>query len=193
VILSRLPFTRRERAPKEGILMTRVSLRSVSIATSLLAAIAAGTPAFASDTCLGEFQDETGVLASGSTVCQVASGKSCTFNLQLCLNGAEEGCEPASFPSSKKFHATGHCGPVRKVFVAGAGTSSVCGDPAPVKLRTKGSHPGKCTITSRIRTAKTNARTDVDTIKLLCQPTGSTCPSTTTTSTTTSTTTTTAP
>jgi hypothetical protein len=173
--------------------MRRVYLRSAFIATSLLAAIAAGTAASASDTCLAEFQDQSGVLPNGTTICQVASGKSCTFDLQLCLNGVEAGCEPASFKTGQKFHATGHCGPVRKVFVTGAGTSAVCGNSAPVKVRTHGNKKGQCTIQSRVRTAKTNARTDVDKITLLCQPTGATCPSTTTTSTTTTSTTTTAP
>lgn len=153
-------------------------------------------PSFAQsapDECLVEIHDQNGALPDGGSLCQNAVGKSCTFNLSLCLNEPEAGCTPATF-QKKTFHAMGHCGPVRKLEVsAPPDTSPFCGGSTPIKVRTRGSHKGQCTIRAAVQTATKKARKDVDTVTLVCEPPSGTCPSTTTTTPTTSTTTTTAP
>src|SRR5262249_8925088 len=84
--------------------------------------------------------------------------------LQLCLNEAEAGCTPGSFAANKRFAASGHCGPVRKLQVTSSGTSSVCGSFTGVTVRTRssGKKKGQCTIRAAARTAKSHARADVE-------------------------------
>jgi len=151
-----------------------------------------------SDECLIGMRDETAAIADGSTECQVSTGRFCTFNLQLCLNQAQDGCEPGNF-TKPRFKASGHCGPVGQLQVDSAGTGSVCGAFTGIKVRTRASRKsaGQCTIRAAARSSKAHGRTDVDTVTLVCMPKGKECPTTTTTSTTStteiSTTTTTAP
>jgi len=141
-----------------------------------------GSRSFASssgpDACLIAIHDPNGPLTDGTKLCQVASGHTCTFSLQLCLNEAEAGCTPGSFATNKRFAASGHCGPVRKLQVTSSGTSSVCGSFTGVTVRTRssGKKKGQCTIRAAARTAKTHARTDVDRVTLTCEPPGGSCP-----------------
>jgi hypothetical protein len=102
---------------------------------------------------------------------QTATHKKCAFNLRLCTNAVQAGCDLATF-QTKKFHATGHCGPVAKLQVIASGGSSVCGAFTGVTVRTKnnGRKAGRCLIRAAVRTGKTRARTDVDKITLLCEP-----------------------
>jgi hypothetical protein len=143
-----------------------------------------------SDECLVQIHDEGGALADGGTQCQTATGHICTFNLQLCLNQSQEGCTPANF-TKHTFRAMGHCGPVGQLRVDSMGTGSVCGAFTGIKVHTRssGKAPGQCTIRAAVRSAKVQARTDVDTVTLVCMPKGTACPSTTTTTTAASTTT----
>jgi hypothetical protein len=131
------------------------------------------------DECLVFFKDTSGQLADGTTLCQVASKNKCVFSLDLCLNDQQQqGCQPATF-SKKQFRAMGHCGPVGKLKVTpGAGTDSACGAFTDVTVRTRssGKKKGACTVMAAVRTAKTHARTDVDKIKLVCQPPSGQCP-----------------
>ena len=171
---------------------TRILMGFV-LGITLLPVMSTSSSAQTADECLLGFQDTTGIpLADGSTVCQTAVGKSCEFNLKLCVNELQEGCTAASLPS-KAVHATGHCGPVRKLQVHPSGSSAVCGDPAVVRVRTRqnGKRVGTCTISARVQSAKTNARIDKDKLVLMCEPSTATCPTTTTTTVTTTTTTTT--
>jgi len=175
--------------------MRQVALWTL-ISSITLVAPAAVTPSFGqssavSDVCLS-IQDSSGPLPDGGTLCQVAtSGHKCTFNLDLCVNQADGTCVPATFNPEKAIHATGHCGPVRKLQVTPSGTTAVCGQSAPITVRTRGTHMGQCTISARARTAKTHTHKAVRKLTLMCQPPSGTCPSTTTTISTTSTTTTT--
>jgi hypothetical protein len=134
------------------------------------------------DECLVEIHDESGALSDGATLCQTADKHICTFNLALCLNQPEEGCTPANF-TKHTFRAMGHCGPVGLLRVNSAGTSSVCGAFTGVKVHTRssGKAPGQCTIRAAVRSAKVEARTDVDTVTLVCMPPGVPCSITTTT------------
>ncbi len=143
------------------------------------------------DECLVGFHDHNGPLADGTTLCQ--NGTKCTFDLEMCLNQDAQGCTPANFTLKKTFHASGHCGPVGKLLVKPSGSSSPCGAFAGIKVRTKknGKRPGKCKIKGAVRTSKTQARTDVDTLTLVCNPASIPCPTTTTTTPVTTTTTTT--
>jgi hypothetical protein len=151
-----------------------------------------GKPVSPSDECLVQIHDESGALADGGTQCQTAADHICTFNLQLCLNQSQEGCTPVNF-TKRTFRAMGHCGPVGQLRVDSMGTSSVCGAFTGVKVHTRssGKAPGRCTVRAAVRSAKVNARTDVDTVTLVCMPKGTACPSTTTTATAPPTTTTT--
>jgi hypothetical protein len=140
-----------------------------------------------SNECLLEIHDGTGAVVP-STLCQQATttDKSCVFDLQLCLNEPGEGCTPANF-TKKQFRAQGHCGPVGKLRVQTAGSATMCGDITPIRIRTKqsGKKPGKCMIRAAVQSSATHARTDVDTVKLVCNPVSIPCPSTTTTTSTT--------
>jgi hypothetical protein len=152
---------------------SRVVLASILVFAAAL--VLAPRAAFAQE-CVTEFKNEvTGTIADGGTVCQVAVGNKCTFSMALCLN--QEGC--SQNVGSKKVRASGHCGPVGKVFVKGSGTSPVCGNFAGITVRTRnhGRNPGKCTIRAK-------GGTDLDKVNLLCQPPGGSCPGVPTTTTT---------
>ena len=134
--------------------------------------VAMRSPARAqADECLVEFQDDTGSLADGTTLTQTAQQKKCKFDLKLCTNVLHTGCTAATF-APKKFHATGHCGPVAKLQVTATATGSVCGAFTGITVRTKknGKKEGKCALRASAKTAKTQARKDVDKLTLLCEP-----------------------
>ena len=80
--------------------------------------------------CPAEFQEQTsGPLTNGSTLCQTATGRTCTFQLNLCVNQPEAGCTPTNL-KKKNIHARGSCGKVGKVHVKANGTgSSPCRSP----------------------------------------------------------------
>src|SRR5207247_2271117 len=103
----------------------------------------------------------------GSTLCQVASGKVCTFSLQLCRN--QPGCVPAA--SEKTIGTTGHCHP-RKLEITPAQSS--CGSFVDLKVRTEknGKKMGACTIAVAAKSSDKPARKDIDTITLECLPAG---------------------
>jgi len=91
--------------------------------------------------CLVEIHDQSGNLPDGSTLCQVASGKKCTFSLQLCRN--PPGCVPAR--GKKTIATTGDCHP-RKLKITKA--QSGCGSFVGIKVgsKNKGKKRGVCTI-----------------------------------------------
>src|SRR5438876_4956317 len=123
--------------------------------------------------CPTEFQEQTsGLVADASSLCATAAGKTCTFELALCVNQAAGSCTPKDL-KKKRIHAKGHCGGIGKLNVKASGTSDVCGNFAGVKVRTK---KGTC----RIHAKAGDSRTD---ITLLCQPQSSPCSTTTTTTT----------
>ena len=173
-------------------MMRRKGVLTFAFLASAMVLGSASRAAAQSDECLLEVHDGSGAVVP-TTLCQQATDKSCVFDLQLCLNEPGDGCTPANF-TKKQFRARGHCGPVGKLRVQTAGTATVCGDITGIKVRTKqsGKKPGQCTIRTAVRSSATHARVDVDTVKLVCNPSSIACPSTTTTtSTTTSSTTTT--
>jgi len=112
--------------------------------------------------CPVEIHDQSGNLPDGSTLCQVASGKTCTFNLELCRS--QPGCAPAR---GTKARATGHCNP-GKLKITKA--QSQCGPFVGIKVRTrnKGKERGACTI----RVGAKSAPKGVD-VTLVCLPAGS--------------------
>src|SRR5262245_12961181 len=159
------------------------------VAATLLVALILGRQSIAvagggsgSDECLVEIHDSGGALADGTTLCQTATRHVCTFDLALCLNQPDGGCAAANF-TGRTFRATGHCGPVGQLRVTASGTSSACGAFTGVNVRTRssGKAPGRCTIRAEVRSAKVHARTDVDTVTLVCMPPGTSCPAATTT------------
>jgi hypothetical protein len=165
--------------------MTKSVLFSLTFAAALLVVT---SKSFAqADECLVEFHDADGTIADNGTLCATATGPSCVFNLMLCVNQPDGTCTPATF-GKQKFRAKGHCGPVGKLFVKPSGSDRVCGTMTAIKVRTKGKHPGKCTIRAAVRSGKTAARTDVDKVVLTCMPQTAQCPTTTSTTTSTSTT-----
>ena len=134
------------------------------------------------NTCLVAVHDESGPVSNNGELCETAAGKVCTFMLNLCLNESEAGCAPASI-KGRKVKAKGHCGSVGKLAVKPSGTSSVCGASAPIKVHTKKTKKGQCGIRVSARSTDKPARVDVDKVTLVCEPTGTPCPSTTTTTT----------
>src|SRR2546427_8656656 len=158
----------------------RVSAATLVVAFASAVALVALSPRTSrAQECLLEFREQTSGLAvtDGASLCQTASGKLCTFNLQVCVN--TDGCTPVDL-KHKNIRAKGHCGPVGRVHARGNGTSSVCGGFAGVKVRLKkhGRNAGRCVIQAK-------AGTDRDKITLNCQPTSSPCPTPSTTTTTT--------
>jgi hypothetical protein len=89
----------------------------------------------------------------------------------------------------KKVKATGHCGPVGKLFVRPSGNSSLCGSVYGIRVRTKknGKKEGKCNLRIAARSTDKPARVDIDKLSLVCKTTPGQCPTTTTTVTTTTT------
>jgi len=162
-------------------------MRTWGLITMAVALLALAPPSFAqSDECLVEYHDATGAaLPDRGTLCQTTTGKSCVFDLQLCLDQLEAGCTPATF-TKKKFRASGHCGPVGRLQVQPMGSEPVCGTLTPIKVRTRvnGKRPGQCTIRTVARAGETAARTDLEKVTLVCNPQSTPCPSTTTTTTT---------
>jgi hypothetical protein len=135
---------------------------------SAVALVALSPQASRAQECQLEFRQQTGGLVTdGSTLCQTATANKCTFELQVCVNAL--GCTAVDL-KHKNIRASGHCGPVGKVHVTGSGTSSMCGEFAGVKVRTKshGKKAGKCKVHAK-------AGTDRDTITLTCQPSSSLC------------------
>src|SRR5438477_245275 len=135
--------------------------------------------------CPTEFQEQTsGLVADASSLCATAAGKTCTFELALCVNQAADSCTPKDL-KKRRIHAKGHCAGIGRLNLKANGPSPACGSFAGVKVRTEkhGSQPGTC----RIHAKAGESRTD---ITLLCQPQSSPCPTTTTTTTQTPTTTT---
>ena len=134
----------------------------------------------AQDECLVEVHDQNGAVADGTSLCQLASGKTCTFMLEVCRN--QPGCLPATFKKSTR--TTGHCNP-GKLKITPA--QSPCGAFVGIKVRTKknGRQQGKCKIRVAGRSSDKPARQDVDKITLVCMPATGSCPGATTTTTTT--------
>src|SRR5207237_8381338 len=109
----------------------------------LLLAVAAVTifgvaaRAHADDSCLVSVHGESDdTISNGGSVCQAASGNSCTFMLTACVNHTVSGCAPGQ-SKKKKIHAKGrHCGGIGRLNVA-ASSAEGCGTPAAIKVSTK--------------------------------------------------------
>jgi len=159
----------------------RLHRRFLGVTVAVLGLVGPGR-ALAQSECLVEVrQQDGGTVADGATLCQTATGKRCTFQLGLCVNG--DGCTPADL-KHKNIRASGRCVPFGKLHVKGKGTSSVCGAFTGIKLKTKkhGTKAGTCRIRAK-------AGADTDTITLNCQPASDPCTTTTTAVSTTTTTT----
>ncbi len=167
-------------------------LRGLAAGLLYAAALAGGSlgtapSAIADDSCLVSIHDSGGSpISNGGSVCQNASGTSCTFNLQACVNDVLAGCSPDT-SKKKKIHATGHCGAIGKLQV-GAAAGPSCGNTAGIKVHTKkhGKKAGTCNIRIAVKTK--GGRSDLDKITLTCNPSSSPCPTTTTSSSSTTTT-----
>ena len=146
----------------------RFQVGSLIVLACAAAALGLVPRAARAQTCTIEVHDQNGVVPDGSSLCQVASGKICTFNLELCRNPPD--CTPSTFKRT-----TGHCNPGKLKI---SSSQSPCGNSVPIKVRTKknGRKQGSC----KVRAA---AKSNVDKITLLCMPAGSVCPGVTTTTT----------
>jgi hypothetical protein len=187
--------------------MSKDGLRAIKagcIAAATLAAVTFGMTmiSHADNECLVEFQtnsnNTTSALKDNDHLCAVASGKTCTFQLGVCVNTTEAGCTNLNL-KGKKIKAKGKgCGKIGKVSVSPSGTSSTCGafTGVTVKTKKKGTVAGTCVAKVKVKSDKASGKMpDEDTVTLDCMPSTATCPTTSTTTTTpvTTTTTTTAP
>ena len=143
---------------------SRTGRGTIVLGVALCAAAASAVPLVgfagqetAGDECLVEVHDHGGDVPDGSTLCQVASRKICTFSLQLCRN--QPGCVPAS--SEKAIGTTGHCSPGRLRITK---AQSSCGSFVDIKVRTKrnGKRMQACTIRVAAKSRHKPARMDVD-------------------------------
>lgn len=168
--------------------MSKSILSSLMFAAALLGLASRGFAQVDANECLVEFHDANGTIPDRSPLCAPATGGSCVFNLMLCVNQPDQDgtCTPATF-GKQKFRAKGHCGPVGKLRVQPSGSDRVCGTMTGIKVRAKGTKPGKCTIRAAVRSGKTAARTDVDKVVLTCMPQPAQCSTSTTSTSTTST------
>ena len=133
--------------------------------------------ALAQDECLVEVHTHTGsVPDTGGSLCAVASGKVCTFDLELCRN--QPGCLPATF--KRTIRASGLCNP-GKLRVTKA--QSPCGAFTGVRVKTKknGKKMGTCRVRVVAKSSDKPKRKHIDMFELDCMPAGGTCGTTTTT------------
>ena len=169
-------------ALREGNLRTSVyAIIALASFAAVLLAAAPRSSAQSADECLVGVNDQaSGYVADGATLCAEAQNKKCTFNLALCLNLSQSGCDAGEIKTEKGTA----CG--RKLKKAPrSGTDSACGSFVGVKVKTKkhGTAERTCVAKVRAKTKGTPARKDSDTVTLVCEPTGTPCPSTTTTTT----------
>jgi len=119
--------------------------------------------------------------------------RACTFALGVCLDQASGSCAASTIRKVKVIKKSGNCKgvDVRKLRPTPSGSSAVCGTTGlTLATKKKGKKAGKCVIVVAVRSTDKPARTDKDTLTLVCNPqTASSCPTTTTTTTTTPTTT----
>src|SRR5207245_10681189 len=177
------PAKRRPRQPTSQDGRTRrtarhaqveVSIGKVGLGVGLIAASAFAVPLVgfamqeaAGQGCLVEIHDQSGDLPDGSTLCQVASGKKCTFSLQLCRN--PPGCVPAR--GKKTIATTGDCHP-RKLKITKA--QSGCGSFVGIKVgsKNKGKKRGVCTTRVGAKATRGPAANGVDDVRLVRMPAG---------------------
>ena len=169
-------------ALREGNLRTSVyAIIALASFAAVLLAAAPRSSAQSADECLVGVNDQaSGYVADGATLCAEAQNKKCTFNLALCLNLSQSGCDAGEIKTEKGTA----CG--RKLKKAPrSGTDSACGSFVGVKVKTKkhGTAERTCVAKVMAKTKGTAARKDSDTVTLVCEPTGTPCPSTTTTTT----------
>src|SRR2546428_11862900 len=111
-------------ALREGNLRTWVYaiIARASFAAVLLAA-APRSSAQSADECLVGVNDQaSGYVADGATLCAEAQNKKCTFNLALCLNLSQSGCDAGEIKTEKGTA----CGKKLKK-APRSGTGSACG------------------------------------------------------------------
>src|SRR5437867_4826138 len=180
-------------ALREGNLRTSVYaiIALASFAAVLLAAAPRSSAQSAADECLVGVKDQaSGDVADGATLCAEAQNKKCTFNLALCLNLSQSGCDAGEIKSEKGTA----CGKKLKK-ASRSGTDSACGGSIGVKVKTKkhGTAERTCIVKVMAKTKGKPSRKDSDTVTLMCKPQAGQCSTTTTTTTSPSTTTTTIP
>jgi hypothetical protein len=154
----------------------RLRLRRLAAIILCAAAIGAARECVAQNECLVEVKRPTGEITDGSSVCAVAQNKTCTFQLQLCLDQADGGCSPAAL--KKKVKAKGKCRGASKLQVTPDASNPVCGSLVDVMVKTKkkGTRDGKCKISVATKSKDKPARRDVDKLTLVCTPNPSSCP-----------------
>src|SRR5690348_17215240 len=111
--------------------MVKDGLRAIKMAVVLAAALALlglAVGAHAADECLVQFEtQENGaatLLGDTDQLCGVASGKTCTFQLAVCVNVKKSDCTPGEIKKRVKAKCK-HC-KARKLSVKASGTDSVC-------------------------------------------------------------------
>lgn len=129
----------------------------------------------AQDECLVTAKRSGGAVADEATVCAVAQGKTCSFDLQLCVNQAGGDCGAAAL--KKKVKAKGRCKGAAKLQVTPDASNGVCGSSVAVTVKTKkGKRDGKCKLRIATKASGKPARRDADTLLLLCKPSPGVCP-----------------
>ena len=151
-------------------------LASATVFLAHLPRASFAAPETAQDECLIEVHDQNGAVPDGASVCQVASGKFCTFSLAVCRN--QPGCTPATF--KKSIRTTGPCNPAKLRIKP---SESPCGAFVGIKVRTKakGKKMGTCRIDVAGKSSDKPSRTDVDKVVLTCMPADGSCAGVTTT------------
>ena len=179
-------------ALREGNLRTSVyAIIALASFAAVLLAAAPRSSAQSADECLVGVNDQaSGYVADGATLCAEAQNKKCTFNLALCLNLSQSGCDAGEIKSEKGTA----CGKKLKK-ASRSGTGSACGGFVGVKVKTKkhGTAERTCVVKVMAKTKGKPSRKDSDTVTLMCKPQAGQCSTTTTTTTSPSTTTTTIP
>src|SRR4029077_13270758 len=104
------------------------------------------------NSCLVSVHDSNGKTVGSNGLCQNASGTSCTFNLQACVNDVVSGCTPDT-SKKKKIHAKGHCGAIGKLQVT-ANSGPSCGNTAAIRVHTQkhGKKTGTCRVSIAVKT-----------------------------------------
>jgi hypothetical protein len=153
-------------------------LRRLAAITLCAAAIGAAGECVAQNECLVGVKTPSGGTSDQSSICAVAQNKTCTFQLQLCVNQADGGCSAAAL--KKRVKAKGRCRGASKLQVAPDGSNPVCGSSVDVTVKTKkkGTRDGKCRIRVATKSSDKPPRRDVDKLTLVCTPNASSCPTT---------------
>lgn len=156
--------------------MSSANRRYLAAITFGLAVLGGAVECIAQDECLVTVRSATGDAADQGTLCAEVQGKTCVFQLQVCLNQGDAVCAPA--PLKKKVKVKGNCKQTGKLKAKPDGSNPVCGSSVDIQVKTKkkGKREGKCKIRVATKSTDRPPRTDVDSVSLVCKPNPGDCP-----------------